>query len=49
MCSQIAEALLEKNTLTVEDIVGLIGPRPFKDEELINENTCIESGGGEAV
>lgn len=46
---QIAEALLEKNTLSVEDIISLIGPRPFKDEKPIKENTCIESDRGESI
>lgn len=41
---QIAGALLDKNILSVENIIGLIGPRPFKDEKLYKENTCEKIG-----
>jgi len=31
----LAETLLEKEVLTKSDLIGLIGPRPFKEDEII--------------
>lgn len=34
--TQLAETLLKKETLTYEDVVGLIGPPPFGKKNLID-------------
>ncbi|CAD7700333.1 unnamed protein product [Ostreobium quekettii] len=36
LVSSMAEALLEREVLNLEDVEGLLGPRPFKSEELRN-------------
>eukprot|EP00803_Ostreobium_quekettii_P002176 evm.model.scf_1526.3 EVM.evm.TU.scf_1526.3 scf_1526:22105-28389(-) len=36
LIAAMAEALLKKEVLSLEDVEGLLGPRPFKSEELRN-------------
>ena len=36
-CFQIAEALLEKETLNYDDVVDLIGPPPFEKKHVTSK------------
>lgn len=45
LCIQIAQRLLEKEVLDREDMIELLGPRPFKEKSTYEE--FVEGTGGE--